>query len=39
MSLPLLGKRLWLQSAEQMTNKGLREIERAFSLLLPSTQS
>lgn len=39
MSLPLLGNRLWLQSAEQMTNKGLREIERAFSLLLPSTQS
>ncbi len=36
-SLPLLGNRIWLQTAENVTYKGLDELQRTVAKLLPSS--
>lgn len=37
LSLPLLGNRLWLQTAEKFTIKGLDELQRAIGRLMPTS--
>jgi ubiquinone biosynthesis protein len=37
LSLPLLGNRLWLHTAEKFTVKGLDELQRAIARLIPSS--
>jgi hypothetical protein len=35
LSIPLLGNRIWLQTAERVTEAGLIELQRAVARLLP----
>ncbi len=37
LSLPLLGNRLWLQTAEKVTIKGLDELQKAIGRLMPTS--
>ncbi|MBA3531192.1 MAG: hypothetical protein H0T73_04640 [Ardenticatenales bacterium] len=36
MGIPLLGNRLWLQTAEQITDRGLEELQRALLKITPA---
>jgi ubiquinone biosynthesis protein len=38
LSIPLLGNRIWLQTAERVTEAGLIELERAVARLLPGAR-